>query len=353
MADRPSRILLAVLLMLGTIDVSTQQKPAPATGATARSVAAAEAFLATLDPAQRAKANVDFNDKTRVIWSNLPVGTTMQVGATERNGLRLGEMTPAQEKAALALVATVLSREGYQKAMEVTDADEVLEVRSAPTRKPGAPIRFGRAFYYVSILGKPSTTDRWMLQYGGHHLAINVIFAGSENVLTPTHTGAQPATYTVDGRTVRPLGDEMDKGAALINALTAEQQKQAILGVEVRNLVLGPGADGKMVAPEGVRAATFTPAQRTMLLELAREWVGILGDEAAAAKMKEIQSGIADTYFAWAGPTTAGKGAYFRIQGPAVFIEYAPQGQGDNNIDHIHTIYRDPTNDYADRMSKR
>ena len=68
--------------------------------------------------------------------------------------------------------------------------------------------------------------------------------------------------------------------------------------------------------------------------------------------MKEIQSGIGDTYFAWAGPTTAGKGAYFRIQGPAVFIEYAPQGQGDNNVDHIHTIYRDPTNDYADRMTQ-
>jgi hypothetical protein len=354
-----SRILLAVLLACGTIGVSTRQRPAtplgtgPATDATSRAVAAATAFLATLDPAQRGRANVEFNEKTRVVWSNLPVGTKMQVGATERNGLRLGEMTPAQESAALALVATVLSREGYQKAMEVTDADEVLEVRSAPTRKPGAPIRFGRAFYYVSILGKPSTTDRWMLQYGGHHLAINVIFAGRENVLTPTHTGAQPATYTVDGRTVRPLGDENDKAFALVNALTPEQQKQAILGVEVRNLVLGPGADGRMIAPEGVRAATFTPAQRAMLLELAREWVGILGDEAAAAKMKEIQSGIADTYFAWAGPTMGGKGAYFRIQGPAVFIEYAPQGQGDNNVDHIHTIYRDPTNDYADRMSKR
>ena len=98
MSDRPSRILLAVLLVLGTIGVSTQQQPAPATDATARAVAAAEAFLATLDPAQRAKANVDFNEKTRVIWSNLPVGTTMQVGATERNGLRLGEMTPGAGK---------------------------------------------------------------------------------------------------------------------------------------------------------------------------------------------------------------------------------------------------------------
>jgi hypothetical protein len=353
MSDRPSRILLAVLLAFGTVGVATQQRPATAQDATSRAVAAADAFLATLDQSQRAKANIDLNEKTRTIWSNLPVGTTMQVGATERNGLRLGDMTPAQEKAALALLATTLSREGYQKAMEIVDADQVLEERSAPTRKPGAPIRFGRAFYYVSILGKPSTTDTWMLQFGGHHLGINVTFAGRQNVLTPTHTGVQPATYTLDGRTIRPLGDEMDKSFALINALTAEQQKQAILGVEVRNLVLGPGADGKMIVPEGVRVATLAPAQRTMLVELAREWVGILGDEAAAAKMKEIESGLAETYFAWAGPTTAGKGAYFRIQGPAVFIEYAPQGQGENNIDHIHTIYRDPTNDYAARVTKR
>jgi len=350
---RRPHIELAILLLLSTVGVLTWQRPTPGPDTTSRAVAAAEAFLGTLDQSQRAKANIDLNEKTRTVWSNLPSGIKMQVGATERNGLKLANMSPAQEKAALALVSTVLSREGYQKAMEIVDADELLETRSAPTRKPDAPIRFGRAEYYVSILGKPSTSDRWMLQFGGHHLAINVSFAGRQNVLTPTHTGAQPATYNVDGKTVRPLGDENDKAFALVNALTPEQQKQAILGVEVRNLVLGPGADGKTIAPEGVKASTFTPAQRTMLVELAREWVGILGDEAAAAKMKEIQSGIADTYFAWAGSTTNGKGAYFRIQGPAVFIEYAPQGAGDNNVDHIHTIYRDPTNDYAERMTRR
>ena len=350
---RRPHIELAILLLLSTVGVLTWQRPTPAPDAISRAVAAADAFLGTLDQSQRAKANIDLNEKTRTVWSNLPSGIKMQVGATERNGLKLANMNPAQEKAALALVSTVLSREGYQKAMEIVDADELLETRSAPTRKPGAPVRFGRGEYYVSILGKPSTSDTWMLQFGGHHLAINVTFAGRQNVLTPTHTGAQPASYDVDGKTVRPLGDENDKAFALINALTPEQQKQAILGVEVRNLVLGPGADGKTIAPEGAKASTFTPAQRTMLVELAREWVGILSDEAAAAKMKEIQSGIADTYFAWAGSTTNGKGAYFRIQGPAVFIEYAPQGMGDNNVDHIHTIYRDPTNDYAERMTRR
>jgi hypothetical protein len=315
-------------------------------------VTAAEAFLATLDPGQRLKANIDLNEKTRTVWSNLPTGTTLQTGATERNGLKLGDMTPEQEKAALALVAATLSRDGFQKAMAIVDADQALEVRSAPSRPATARIRFGRGEYYVAILGKPSTADPWMIQFGGHHLAINVTLAGRENVLAPTHTGTQPASYSVDGRTVRPLGDENDKAFALINALDADQQKQAILSYEVRNLVLGPGTDGKTIAPEGVRASSFTAAQRAMLVDLVREWVDILGDEAAAAKMKEVQAGLPETYFAWAGPTANGKGAYFRIQGPALLIEYAPQGRADANTDHIHTIYRDPTNDYAVRAAR-
>jgi Protein of unknown function (DUF3500) len=353
MSGRASRVLLAIILAFATIAVSALQRAAPSTDATRRAVAAAEAFLAGLNQGQRLKANIDLNEKTRTVWSNLPTGVAMQVGATERNGLKLGDMTPAQEKSALALVAATLSRDGFQKAMAIVDADQVLETRSAPTRPATSRTRFGRAEYYVGILGTPSTTDPWMIQFGGHHLAINVSLAGRENVLTPTHTGAQPASYSVDGRTIRPLGRENDKAFALINALSADQQKQAILVYEVRNLVLGPGSDGKMIAPEGVRASTLTSAQRAMLVDLVREWVDILGDEAAAAKMKEIQAGLADTYFAWAGATTNGKGAYFRIQGPTVLIEYAPQGAAGADTDHIHTIYRDPTNDYAAKATAR
>ena len=271
----------------------------------------------------------------------------------ERNGLKIADMTPPQEKAALALLAVTLSKDGYQKAMAIVDADQDLETRSAATRKPGSPVRFGRGEFYVAILGKPSTTSKWMMQFGGHHLAINVTFAGQQNVLAPTHTGTQPATYTLDGRTVRPLGDENDKAFALINALNADQQKQAILGVEVRNLVLGPGVDGKTISPEGARVSTFTAGQRAMLVDLVREWVDILSDEAAAAKMKEVQAGLDETYFAWAGSTTNGSGAYFRIQGPTLLIEYAPQGPAASNTDHIHTIYRDPTNDYAAKAAVR
>jgi hypothetical protein len=342
-------VLGAAAIVVATVSAARTQAP---TDGERRLVTAAETFLAALEPAQRTKANLPLDAKTRTVWSNLPSGITMQVGARERNGLKLGDMTPAQEKAALALLAAALSRDGYQKVMAIVDADEVLEQGSAPKRQASSQTRFGRREFYLAVLGKASTADTWMLQFGGHHLAINVTVAGRTRVLAPTHTGAQPATFTIEGRTVRPLGDENDKAFTLVNSLTPEQRSQAVLGMEVRNLVLGPGEDGKMIAPEGVKGSTLTAAQRGQLLDLIGEWVGIIGDEAATAKMADVKAKLDDTYFAWAGVTTNGNRAYFRIQGPSVFIEYAPQG----NVtppDHIHTIYRDPGNDYASGVAAR
>ena len=111
--------------------------------------------------------------------------------------------------------------------------------------------------------------------------------------------------------------------------------------------MLGAGADGKVIQPEGIKASAMTPAQQTMLLDVAHEWVGILNDEAAGAKMAELKANLPQTWFAWSGSTKNGEVAYYRIQGPTVVIEYAPQ-QGD--LDHIHTIYRDPTNDYGAKL---
>ena len=205
----------------------------------------------------------------------------------------------------------------------------------------------------VSILGKPSLKDPWMLQFGGHHLALNVTIVGSEGILTPSLTAAQPAKYTLNGRVVRPLGDENDKAFALVNALDEGQRKQAILNYKVADLVLGPGNDGKTIQPEGIKGSALNPRQQAMLLDLAGEWTGIVNDQAAMAKMAEIRTNLADTWFAWSGPTINGSAAYFRVQGPTLVIEYAPQPLGGDPTMHIHTIYRDPTNDYAKRSAGR
>ena len=310
---------------------------------TPKIVASANDFLAALDSSQTSKVLFDFNDeKQRARWSNLP--TTM----VPRAGLKMGELTEAQRSAAFKLLASVLSRTGYEKVQAIMDGDEVLKTGSG-----GRGGMFGRDLFYISILGKPSLKDPWMLQFGGHHLALNVTVVGSEDILTPSLTAAQPAKYTLNGKVVRPLGAENDKAFALVNALDEGQRKQAILNYKVADLVLGPGKDGKTIQPEGIKGSALDAKQQAMLLDLAGEWTGLVNDHAATAKMAEIKTNLADTWFAWSGPTTNGSPAYFRVQGPTLVIEYAPQPLGGDPTMHIHTIYRDPTNDYAKRSAGR
>jgi hypothetical protein len=355
---------------IGTILAQPQGSRTPTPGsvvapaeATTRIVAAAQALLATLDDAGRAKVLFPFDGPQKTRWSNLPNG------AFQREGLRLADLTAAQRTAVTNLLTTALSRPGYQKVTEIMHGDEVLRQgegsngpgggrRGAGGRGPGGPppdgggrgrgmpgggVAFGEDQYYLAFVGTPSNRDPWMLQFGGHHLAINLTLGGSQASLTPSHTAAQPATYTVEGRTVRPLGAENDKAFALINALDAAQRSQAVLNYRVADLVLGPGRDGRTIQPEGIKGSALNAAQQSMLLELIREWTGIMNEAYAEPRIAEIKTSLAQTYFAWSGPTTNGSAAYFRIQGPTLVIEYAPQ----NGVDHIHTIYRDPTNDYG------
>jgi Protein of unknown function (DUF3500) len=358
-AFRLAMIWLALACPVAIGALQRADSPAPAqspssSAVTARVVAAANDFLATLSATERARGVFGFTSNQRTGWSNLPSGVF------QRNGLRLGDLTAPQRQAALALVAAALSREGYRKVTDIMNGDEVLK-NAGGGRTGGRPggagpvgaggrgggVRFGLDEYYLALLGPPSAITPWMIQFGGHHLAINVTVVGPNNVMTPSLPAAQPAKYTLNGQTIRPLGQENDKGFALMNALNAAQQKQAILNYEVTDLVLGPGADGKVIQPEGILASALNARQQALLLDIVHEWVGILNDEAAAGKMAEIKANLPRTYFAWSGSTKNGGLAYYRIQGPTLVIEYAPQ-QGD--LDHIHTIYRDPTNDYGAKL---
>ncbi len=209
---------------------------------------------------------------------------------------------------------------------------------------------FGADQYYLAIFGKPSATKPWMVQFGGHHLGINVTVIGKHFVLTPTHTGVQPALFQRDGKEVRPLGLENDTAFKLVNALDEKQREQAIIGQRPRqDLLLGPGEDGKKVEPQGIKGSALTADQQAMLLDVIGAWVNIVEPDAARARMAEIKDKIGETYFAWSGPTAKGSAAYFRVQGPTVVIEYAPQG----GTDHIHTVIRNPNDDYGAGLLKQ
>jgi hypothetical protein len=319
-------------------------------GTTAKAVAAANAFLEALDAAQRARALLAYDNDKKPKWSNLPV--TM----VARNGVRLGDLTKKQRGLAMEALAAVLSKGGYQKVVDIIDGDQQLAEGKGGKGKggkgkggKGGKAMFGADQYYLAFFGKPSATQPWMVQFGGHHLGLNVTVVGKDSVLTPTHTGAQPTSFLRDGKTVRPLGPENDLAFKLVNLLDEKQRAQAVRGASPRNLALGPGQDGKTIPPEGIKGAALTEAQRGLLLELIGAWVHILPDADAARRLAEIKGKLGETYFAWYGPTADGSAVYYRVQGPTLVIEYAPQG----GTNHIHTVIRDPSNDYGKQLTKR
>jgi len=277
------------------------------------------------------------------VWSNYPVSDV------PRPGLQLGSLSDAQRAAAMHLLQVLLSPKGYQKVLDIMGSDQALS-------EAGQPFASGRDVYTIGIFGTPSASTHWMVQFGGHHLGLNVV-AGKHGVMTPTLTGAQPSVYTSNGRTVRVLAGENDKAFALLDALDEAQRRQAILNYRVNDLVLGPGHDGEVIVPEGLKASAMTAHQRALLLDVISEWAGIVNGAYAKPRMAEIEAGLDDTYFAWSGPTTHAPGrngsSYYRIQGPKLVIEFSPQGVGGDPTMHVHAIYRDPTNDYGRAFTMR
>jgi hypothetical protein len=137
----------------------------------------------------------------------------------------------------------------------------------------------------------------------------------------PMLTGAQSAVFKSNGKTIRPLGRESDKALALLQSLDDEQRKQAVLRYAIPDLMLGPGLDEKKIVREGMKASAMIPKQQAMLLNVIAEWVGILNESSAAARMREMKADMNDTWFAWNGPTSANTGSKYHgilpYSGPA------------------------------------
>ncbi len=332
------------------IDVTAEATTAAGASATASTsqnatpgiVAAASAFLATLSDTERESVLFDWTDTTqRQRWSNLPEGLF------ERAGLMWGNISETRQNAWLALMQATLSAEGYNRIMAEWNADDAL-VTNGGGGPGGGQLQYGKQYYWIALIGTPSETDPWQWQWGGHHVTVNATIVGPNIALTPSFIGVQPGTYTdANGTTVRPLGDIEDEAFALINSLDATQQQTAILGSSSIDLVLGPGQDNKTIQAEGLPASQMNAEQQAAFLKLIGHYTGLANEATAAARIAEVQSTLDQTYLAWYGPTTQGSAAYFRVTGPTIVIEYSPQQMGGNAANHVHGIYRDPTNDYG------
>ncbi|WP_159590797.1 DUF3500 domain-containing protein [Chelativorans xinjiangense] len=298
-------------------------------------VAAADAFLDTLDEEQRKAAVYPFNDNTqRSNWSNFPDGPV------QRGGVMRGNLSDEQNAALEALLGEVLSEDGVRNVAYQLAAEDMLDSGI------GGP-NFGSDFYYASFLGEPSTSEPWMFQFGGHHLAINVTVFGPEISFSPMLTGGEPLNITYEEQDIYITETETAAAQAFMDALTAEQKEVAIIGDQPINLLLGPGEFGTVLAPEGIKGSNLTDEQKKLLLDVIEARLNFINDDDFAAKMETVRSEIDDTYFGWWGPVGTLGAAYFRVTAPSLVMEYAPQDMDGDPTDHAHNMYRDPENDYG------
>jgi hypothetical protein len=310
-----------------------------ATGVSTRPLLdAAEAFLASLGDAQRARACFPLDTDAWRRWSNIHPFVM-------RHGVPLEEMTARQRERALALLRESLSATGFQTARDIMWLNEYVRTFT------GSDAEYGEWLYWVSVMGTPSAEASWGWQLDGHHLIVNCVVLGDQVVMTPMFMGSEPVA---DEDGTRVFEAEERQGLALIRALTPAQRRRAILGPDLPTEVFTAAfRDNFEMRYEGIRHGDLSTAQQALLQQVLETYVGRIRPGHAAVRLAEVTRHLAATHFAWMGGLDDESVFYYRLHSPVVLVEFDHQ-RGivfDNDgpsRHHVHTVVRTPNgNDYG------
>jgi hypothetical protein len=308
--------------------------PASADEARARLVAevaaAANGFLAALPANQRAAANLPFASRDRTTWRYTPGG---------RAGLPLQDMTPAQRDAAERLLRSFLSAEGYLKVQSIIALETVLrELEGWSERDPGR--------YWFVVFGDPGPASPWGVRVEGHHVSLHLaVIKGDFVSATPTFLGANPAEIRSGPRQgARALGAEEDAGRALLDSLSPEQRRTAIVdGSPYGDIVTRNQSKANPLDAQGVTFASLTTPQQQRLLAIVELYAATMKPKLAEERLAKVRrAGLDGIRFAWAGATARGRPHYYRVQGPTFLIEFDNSGGN-----HVHSAWRDFEGDFG------
>lgn len=296
-----------------------------------RIAVAAQGWLDAMGPAAEG-ARFAFDGDERVDWHYIP---------RRRQGIAFRDMNEVQRQAAKALMRSTLSSQGVLKADAIMALEAVLAGIEGSSLSYRDPMN-----YLISIFGNPGSFP-WGWRLEGHHLSINVTATAAETVsVTPLFAGSNPArvpTGPQKGKQVQY--DEFILALRLARTLSADQRAAAIIAPRaLGNIVTGPGRADAIERPVGLPVKDLTRAQQLLLMELIASYVGMARDEIGRPYMHLVEDGLADTTFAWAGDVSEVEPFYYRIHGPRVLIEF---DNTQNDANHIHSLWRDPLNDFG------
>jgi hypothetical protein len=318
--------------------------PIQKTGVSTDSIrAAAEDFLAALNPEQRRNTLFPVDTVEWRKWSN--IHRTLM-----RHGIPLFEMTDAQQDRAFALLKATLSIQGFETARDIMRLNETVREMT------GRLDEYGEDLYWFSIMGRPAEAEPWGWQLDGHHLNLNTLVLGDQIVMTPAFLGSEPV-YAQSGKYAgtRVFKAEEDQGLAMIQAFSANQRNQAVLSRDLpREPFTTAFRDNFELRYEGIPYDALSSSQRDLLLRLVELHVGRIRPGHAEIKMEAVKRHLRQTHFAWMGGVEENSVFYYRVHSPVIIIEFDHQrGQAFPQYekpyrDHIHIVVRTPNgNDYG------
>ncbi len=341
-------LLLSAALVPGAVTLLAP-KPAPATRPGPDSTVAAlieqvSAFVDSLSDELKAKGAFAFDDAERTNWHFVP---------NRYPGVELGMLDLDQRRAVHGILRTALSGRGYFETVDIFALETVL--RDAAKAAGQAFEHRDAERYSVAVFGEPSEDGSWGFRLQGHHVSLNLTFAGGRLVgATPRFLGANPHELRQGPRAgERVLGHYEDRARALLASLNANQRAQAILEGKVpADILAAPGADLSVLGePKGLPAAAMDPAQRELLASLLELHPTALCDDWSAAwKASHGVHALRDVYFSWIGSAEKGQAHYWRIHAPEYVIEYDNIQNGAN---HPHTVWHDLKNGFGADVLKR
>jgi len=301
---------------------------------------AATQFLDSLSPDQKAKASFPFDGEERLRWHFIPNETF------PRKGLMIKDMNEAQRRLAHDLLRSGLSARGYLKVTSIIELEDILKAIET-----GGKMARNKEEYWFSVFGTPAAKGRWGWRVEGHHVSLRFAVAdgavGNNISTSPMFLGSNPAEVR-DGekKGLRVLADEEDAARALLMALPANLQTQAIVNAVAPGDILTMNKNDITPLPEqGVAYGGMGSQQQALLTKLIEAYTSSMEADLAAERMARIKAaGIDKVRFAWLGETEKGKKHYYSVQGPTFLIEY---DNTQNNGNHIHSVWRDFNGDFG------
>jgi hypothetical protein len=301
---------------------------------------AATVFLDSLSPDQKARVSFPFESEERMRWHFIPNEMF------PRKGLMIKDMNEAQRRLAHDLLRSGLSARGYLKVTSIIELEDILKAIET-----GGKMARNKEEYLFSVFGTPAAKGRWGWRVEGHHISLRFAVADGAvagNIASsPMFLGSNPAEVQ-DGpkKGQRVLADEEDAGRALVLALPADLQKQAIVNPVAPGDILTMNKNDITPLPDqGVLYGAMGSQQQALLIKLIEAYTSTMETDLAAERMAKIKSaGIEKVRFAWLGETEKGKKHYYSVQGPTFLIEY---DNTQNNGNHIHSVWRDFNGDFG------